>query len=162
VRRFETLNPLYINESVVSLSIEDYHLKIYNPEAKKTLCLFKPRTIPYDSIVIQRKKGSVSFAAIDWLQRHAVSLLILRWTGDILAQVLPEQPANPELRLAQYESYLDESKHLSIVKGIAGTKMKRQAEFLKAISHFFDGIAVRELRVIKTDKLILVRTEVGR
>jgi CRISPR-associated protein Cas1 len=112
--------------------------------------------------VIQRKRGSVSFAAIDWFQRHAVSLSILRWTGDILAQVLPEEPANPKLRLAQYQSYLDGDKHLSIVRAIIETKTKRQAGFLKALSRYFHGIRVPELPSIETEDLDLIRTIEGR
>jgi len=150
------MNPLYINEKVCSLSVEDFHLKIWNPEEKKVVHLFKPRKIPYDSIIIQRNRGSISFAAIDWLMRHAISLTILNWQGNIMSQILPEETLSPKLRIAQYQAYLDWEIHSKISKSIVETKIKRQRDFLKALSPYFD-IEVPSVRAITTNSPDFIR-----
>jgi CRISP-associated protein Cas1 len=78
-----------------------------------------------------------------------------------MAQVLPEEPANPKIRSAQHQSYLDTERQLYIVKRLVETKTKRQAEFLKALSAYFLGIRVPELLPIKTDNIDLIRTTEG-
>ncbi len=69
---------------------------------------------------------------------------------------------NPDVRLGQYQSYLDPDKHYSIVKAIVETKTRRQAKFLKALSRYFHGIRIPTPPIITTKNLDLVRTEEGR
>ena len=95
---------------------------------------FRPRDIPYDSIVIQRAQGFITFAALNWLVLHGVSVTVLNWRGNVLAQILPEEPISNELKIAQYQAYLDESKRLLIARTIIGTKERRQREFLSSLS----------------------------
>lgn len=127
------MNPLYIDAQAVSLRIEGHSLVIEDKRADKEIERFMPRDIPYDSIVIQRSQGFVTFAAINWLVLHGVSVTILNWRGNILAQILPEEPISNELKIAQYRSYLDESKRLLIARTIIGAKERRQQEFLGSL-----------------------------
>lgn len=128
------MNPLYINAQAVSLGIDKFALVIRDKKSNKEIERFEPRTIPYDSIIIQRSNGFVTFAAIYWLVQHSVSVTILNWKGDILSQILPEQPVSNELKLAQYQTYLDKEKRFFIAKRIVETKELRQQEFLSNIS----------------------------
>lgn len=128
------MNPLYIDSQACSLSIDKHSLVIKDKKENKEIERFVPRDIPYDSIIIQRSNGFISFASIYWLVNHAVSVTILNWKGDILAQILPEQPISNELKLAQYQAYLDKERHISIARTIVSTKEERQQEFLASLS----------------------------
>ena len=92
---------------------------------EKVIEEFRPREIPYDSIVIQRGQGWISLAAINWLVVHNVSVTVLNWKGNVLAQLLPDEPTSNELRVAQYQSYLDQGKRLKIARSIIEAKEKR-------------------------------------
>ncbi len=94
---------------------------------------FRPRDIPYDSIVIQRGQGYVTLAAINWLVLHNVSVTILNWRGNVLAQILPEEPISNELKITQYRATLDEGKRLLIARSVIETKESRQQEFLSSL-----------------------------
>ena len=128
------MNPLYLDTLAVSLSIDDRSLVIRDKKNEKEIERFRPRDIPYDSIVIQRSQGFITFAALNWLVLHGVSVTILNWRGNILAQILPEEPISNELKIAQYQAYLDGGKRLLIAKTIIGAKERRQQEFLSSLS----------------------------
>ena len=128
------MNPLYVDAQTVSLSIRDRSLLIMDRKKDKVIEQFKPREIPYDSIVIQRGQGWISLAAINWLVLHNVSVTVLNWRGNVLAQILPEEPISNVLKIAQYQAYLDEGKRLLIARTIIGTKERRQREFLSSLS----------------------------
>jgi len=132
------LNPLYIDSTVISLSIKDHSLLVMDRKNNKAIEEFKPREIPYDSIVLQRGQGWISLAAINWLVIHNISVSILNWKGQLLAQILPEQPISNDLKIAQYTAYLDEQKRLSVAKTIIETKERRQREFLVSLGKNYD------------------------
>ncbi len=69
-----------------------------------------------------------------------------------MSQVLPDASINPELRLAQYQAYLDLEIHSKITKTIVETKTKRQKDFLKTLSPYFD-IQVPALKLIPKFRL---------
>ena len=128
------MNPLYIDSQRVGLGVEGFSLYLKDLKTKTFIEKFSPRNIPYDSIFIQRPNGFVSFAALNWLVKHAVSLTILNWRGNILAQFLPEEPLSNELKLAQYKTYLDREKHVQTARTIVETKLRRQRDLVSSLS----------------------------
>ena len=128
------MNPLYIDAQAISLSIKGHSLLVMDRKNDKVIEEFKPREIPYDSIVIQRGQGWVSLAAINWLVVHNISVTVLNWKGNVLAQILPEEPISNELKVAQYQTYLDFGKRLQIARTIIETKERRQQEFLCSLA----------------------------
>ena len=128
------MNPLYIDAPAVSISINEFSLVIRDKKTDKEIGRFEPRDIPYDAIVIQRPNGFITFAAINWLIQHAVSVTILNWRGNILAQILPEEPISNELKIAQYQSYLAHAKRINIARSIIEAKERRQQEFLGSLA----------------------------
>ncbi|MDG6912918.1 MAG: CRISPR-associated endonuclease Cas1 [Nitrososphaerota archaeon] len=128
------MNPLYIDSAAVSVSIKGHSLLIMDRKDDKVIEEFRPREIPYDSIVIQRGQGWISLAAINWLVLHNVSVTILNWRGNVLAQILPDEPISNELKIAQYQAYLDPGKRLQIARAIIETKEGRQQEFLTGLA----------------------------
>jgi len=131
------MNPLYIDSQACSLGVDKHSLVIRDRKNERELERFKPRDIPYDSIIIQKPNGYVSFASLKWLTNHNVSLTILNWRGNILGQFLPEEPISNELKLAQYQAYLDREKHVLIARTIVETKIRRQREFLESLSNSY-------------------------
>lgn len=142
------MNPLYIDSQRVGLGVDGYSLVIKDLKSERVIEKFAPRDISYDSIFIQRPNGFISFAALNWLVKHAVSLTVLNWRGNILAQFMPEEPISNELKLAQYAAYLKKDKHTSIARTIVETKLKRQREILESLS---ESYPIRVPRVQKID-----------
>lgn len=158
------MRPLYIDAQAVSISIDESSLVIRNKKRDKEIERFAPRDIPYDSIVIQRPNGFITFAAINWLVLHSVSVNILNWRGNILAQMLPEDPISNELKIAQYQSYLDMEKRLSIAKSIIETKERRQQEFLSSLSknHPIQIPMIPKLSIRQSANIVYMRNHEAR
>lgn len=142
------MNPLYLAQPSSSITIKDKNLVITDLKNRKVLYSFPIRQIPYDSIIIQRNQGYITYAAINWIVKHAVSLTILNWRGNILGQFFPSEPISNELKVAQYQAYLNREKHLVIAKRIVETKIQRQKEFLASLSQNY---------LIEFPKLSIVR-----
>jgi CRISPR-associated protein Cas1 len=128
------MNPLYVDAQAVSLRVSKHNLIIENKKIDRVIEEFQPRNCPYDSVIIQRSQGFITFAALNWLVLHGVSITILNWRGNILAQILPEQPVSNLLKISQYRSYLDEDKRLLIARSIIWTKERKQQELLVGLS----------------------------
>lgn len=132
------MNPLYISDIVATLRVKDHCLIIGNKEKGKVLHVFKPRQIPYDSIILQYDNGFVTFRAIDYLVKHAVNLVILDQYGNIMTQITQPSPISNKLRIAQYQTYLDKQKNHNIVRATVLTKVERQRKFLESLSEYFN------------------------
>src|ERR1700730_11746302 len=116
------MKPLYVDSEACSLGVDERSLVIKDKTNNQILEKSKPRDIPYDSIIIQRAQGYISFAAINWLVKHSVSLTLLDWRGNILGQFIPEEPISNRLKISQYKAYLDREMHLKIAKTLVETK----------------------------------------
>ncbi len=143
------MRPLYIDAEACSLGDDNYSLVIKDKAHNTVIEQFKPRDIPYDSILIQRAQGYISFAAINWLVKHAVSLTILDWRGNVLGQFLPEEPISNELKIAQYKAYVDRELHLKIARTLVETKTQRQKELLESLSQNYPSISIPKVEAIR-------------
>jgi CRISP-associated protein Cas1 len=128
------MNPFYVDTSACGIKLQDHCLVILDKKHDKELARFKPRQIPHDSIVIQKAGGFISLGALNWLMAHSVNVAILDWRGNLLGQFLFGDPVSNELKVSQYEKFLDRREHLSIARTIVQTKLWRQNEFLKSLS----------------------------
>jgi CRISPR-associated protein Cas1 len=129
------MNPLYLGDAqAVCLRVHDHELVVEDKKSGKELERFKPRAIPYDCIAIQRPRGLLTFAAIDWCMQHGVNIVVLTWKGTILASIEPEAPIANDLRIAQYQAYLSKGKRLQIALPIIEAKERRQQQFLSSLS----------------------------
>ena len=141
------MNPLYIDSQRVGLGIDRSSLYVKDLKTGRLIEKFEPRTIPYDSIFIQRPNGFISFAALNWLEKHNVSLSVMDWRGNVIAQFMPEEPISNELKIAQVQAYLDRKKRLSIVRTIVQTKLERQIQLLRSLSESYP-IAIPRIPVV--------------
>jgi CRISPR-associated protein Cas1 len=156
------MNPLYIDSQRVGLGVDGFDLYVKDLKTGKLIERFEPRDIPYDSIFIQRPNGFVSFAALNWLEKHTVSLTVIDWKGNVLAQFLPEEPVSNELRIAQVRAHLDPEKRLSIARRIVETKLKRQSELLRSLSESYPFVKVLQAPVITSGDGVLLRNQEAR
>jgi CRISP-associated protein Cas1 len=153
------MNPLYVDLLVCNIGLSDHCLVIKDRKHNRILQSFKPREFPYDSIVLQKQHGAISFDAINWLIAHAVTVTILDWQGNIRAQILPSEPISNELKLAQYQAYLDRKVHMRIARTIVETKLQRQKQFLESLSESYPVDVPRIVRISATSEDFMRNSE---
>ncbi len=129
------MNPLYLSGFGVSLSVDCARLIVRDgflePDSSQQVHEFKPRRMPYDSIVIEGQTGSISLAAIKWLMRHGVPFFILDYNGTLLSSTLPREPVNGPLKIAQIKAYADPPERFYIAKKLVEAKAQRTLDVLR-------------------------------
>ena len=99
-----SVNPLLLSGYGISIDDNKAHLTI---KQKESVMEFEPHWIPYDYIVIDGHYGSISFEAMRWLSKHDVSITLLNWNGNLLSTKLSQETLNAQLKIKQYEKYLN-------------------------------------------------------
>jgi len=129
------MNPLLLTGFGISIDVNRAHLTI---KQKESVMEFEPHRIPYDSIVIDGHYGSISFEAMRWLSKHDVSIALLNWNGNLLSTTLSQETLNAQLKVKQYEKYLNPESRLYIASQIVKQKVKSSLGLLKSLSNFYD------------------------
>jgi len=129
------MNPLLLSGFGISIDVNKAHLTIKQNESVKE---FEPHRIPYDYIVIDGHYGSISFEAMRWLSKHDVSIVLLNWNGNLLSNTMPQETLNAQLKVKQYEKYLNPESRLYIASQIVKQKVRSSLSLLKALSDFYD------------------------
>jgi CRISPR-associated protein Cas1 len=104
-------------------------LKIYS---------FRPRRIPYDSIIIDGHSGYISLQAFHWLSRNKVPVFILSFDGSVISSILPPMPVKADLRAAQLGAYKDPGKKFTIASELVKAKIQRSRDVLKWLGERYD------------------------
>lgn len=91
---------------------------------------FRPRQIPYDSIIVEGSSGMVTFEAIRWLTKHNVPVFMLEYDGSMVSAILPPQPLRADLRRAQVEAYSNSGKRVRIARALIEAKLERSGQVL--------------------------------
>jgi len=99
---------------------------------------FRPRRIPYDSIIIDGHSGYVSLQAFHWLSRNKVPVFILNFDGSLISSILPPMPVKADLRAAQLDAYRDPSKKFRIAYELVKGKVQRTGDVLKWLAERYD------------------------
>ncbi|MGA8856304.1 MAG: CRISPR-associated endonuclease Cas1 [Candidatus Bathyarchaeia archaeon] len=86
-------------------------------------CQFLPRTIEYDSIVLENATGQISLAALRWLSKHNIPIFFLDFDGSTISQVLPPTPVKANLRAAQFQASNDLERKFTIAKALVQAKI---------------------------------------
>ena len=73
-----------------------------------------------------------------WLSKHDVSLVLLNWNGNLLSVMQPQETLNADLKIKQYEKYLDPESRLYIAGQIVKQKVKSSVSLMKELSKFYD------------------------
>jgi len=129
------MNPLLLSGYGISIDVNRAHLTIKQKESVKE---FEPHRIPYDSIIIDGHYGLISFEAMRWLSKHDVSIALLNWNGNLLSTTVSQKTLNAQLKIGQYEKYLNPESRLYIAGQIVKQKVKSSLSLLKSLSNFYD------------------------
>jgi CRISPR-associated protein Cas1 len=140
------LNPLHLTGYGVKIRVKnmrsrsDLHVtdgRDNFSEDEKTYS-FRPRRIPYDSIIIDGHSGYVSLQAFHWLSRNKVPVFILNYDGSLINSILPPMPVKADLRVAQIDSYRDPQKRFTIAHAIVEAKIQRSLDVLCWLGERYD------------------------
>ncbi len=110
---------------------------------------FKPRSLPYSSIVIDGQSGYISLRALHWLSRNGTPVHVLDVDGSLLSTILPAMPVKADLRVAQIHAADDPKKKFTIAKAIVEAKIARSLQVLDYLSDRYD--IARETRVTRLE-----------
>jgi len=129
------MNPLLLSGFGINIEVNRSHLTI---KQKDNIIEFEPHRISYDSIIIDGHYGSISFEAMRWLSKHDVSIALLNWNGNLLSLTLSQETLNAQLKIKQYEKYLNPDLRLYTAGQIVKQKVKSSLGLLKSLSDFYD------------------------
>ena len=139
------MNPLLITGFGTSINVDKRKLIITN-KLKDTRLEFYPHKISHDGIIIDGHTGNITFEAMRWLMKHNINLTLLNWNGQLLANVLPEQPKSGKLRVKQYQKYLNGTDRFEIALKIVQTKVEQSLNLLEELSKFYESVDFTKIR----------------
>ena len=139
------MNPLLITGFGTSINVDKQKLIITN-KLKGTRLEFFPHKINHDGIIIDGHTGNITFEAMRWLSKHNINLTLLNWNGQLLANVMPEQPKSGKLRIKQYQKYLDSEARFEISLKIVQTKVEHSLNLLEELSRFYESVDIAKIR----------------
>ena len=139
------MNPLLITGFGTSINVDKRKLIITN-RLKNTRLEFYPHKINHDGIIIDGHTGNITFEAMRWLSKHNINLTLLNWNGQLLANVMPEQPKSGKLRIKQYQKYLDSTNRFEIALKIVQTKVEQSLNLLEELSRFYESVDFVKIR----------------
>ena len=139
------MNPLLITGFGTSINVDKRKLIITN-KLKDTRLEFYPHKINHDGIMIDGHTGNITFEAMRWLMKHNINLTLLNWNGQLLANVIPEQPKSGKLRIKQYQKYLDSQMRFEIALKIVQTKVEQSLNLLEELSRFYESVDFTNIR----------------
>ena len=139
------MNPLLITGFGTSINVDKRKLIITN-KLKDTRLEFYPHKINHDGIIIDGHTGNITFEAMRWLSKHNINLTLLNWNGQLLANVMPEQPKSGKLRVKQYQKYLDGTDRFEIALKIVQVKIGHSLNLLEELSKFYESVDFVKIR----------------
>ena len=150
------MNPLLITGFGTSINVNKRKLIITN-KLKDTRLEFYPHKISHDGIIIDGHTGNITFEAMRWLSKHNINLTLLNWNGQLLANVMPEQPKSGKLRIKQYQKYLNSETRFEIALKIVQTKVKHSLNSLEELSKFYESVDIAKIRkLVEKEDLFLL------
>ena len=150
------MNPLVLDGYGVRIRVQGSELELTNGKLDDRLqssLRFRPRTCPFDSVVIDAFSGYVSMRAMMWPAKNQIPLFMVDYDGTLLSSTLPREPIKSEVRLAQYQAVNDPKKKYAIAKALIEAKIARTLDVLTWLSERYD--IERELRATKHEAAIL-------
>jgi CRISPR-associated protein Cas1 len=129
---------------------------------------FRPRRMPYDTIIIDGHSGYISLQAFHWLSRNKIPLFILNYEGSLISSILPPMPVKADLRAAQLKACEDPEKKRRIAYELVKAKIQRSNDVLKWLADRYDiekdarKVAFESTRLSKANTVNDIRMVEGR
>jgi CRISPR-associated protein Cas1 len=102
------------------------------------LLKFRPRQLPYDSVIVEGHSGMITFEAINWLMHHSTPVFMLDYDGSLISAIMPPQPIRGDLRRAQVEAHLDSEKRVAVARSFIEAKLERSDQMLNWLGESHD------------------------
>lgn len=67
-------------------------------------------------------------------------MITLNWNGNLLSTTLPRKAANANLRVSQYEKYLDDGLRRKVARAILDEKIKKSLDLLSKLSEYYPSL----------------------
>src|SRR5208337_4011721 len=83
---------------------------------ESTSLRFRPRQLPYSSILVDARSGYLSIGALRRLAKEQVPIFLTEPDGSIIYSILPESPIKPDIRIRQFEAAHDREKAFKIAR----------------------------------------------
>lgn len=115
--------------------------------------VFRPRQIPYDSIVIEGHSGYVSLQALHWLSRNDIPVFVMNYEGSIISSILPPMPVKPDLRAAQFKAADNSEKKFPIARSLVQAKIARSLQVLDWLGESYNIKREKQLTEHEASKL---------
>jgi CRISPR-associated protein Cas1 len=128
-----------------SINVDKRKLIITN-RLKNERLEFLPHKITHDNIIIDGHTGNITFESLRWLSKHDIPLTILNWNGNLLSVALPEGPKSGQLRIKQYQKYLDLGTRFEIACAIIHSKVKSTLNLLQELSLYYSDIDITSIQ----------------
>jgi len=156
------LNPLLVSGFGTSINVDKRKLIITN-RLKNEKLEFLPHKINHDNIIIDGHTGNITFESLRWLSKHDIPLTILNWNGNLLSVALPEGPKSGQLRIKQYQKYLDLGTRFEIACTIIDSKVKSTLNLLQELSLYYSDIDIKSIQVsfAKEHSIFLSKIKLG-
>ncbi len=150
------MNSLLLSGFGISIAVDRRKL-IINNKIKNERLEFYPHKINHDGIIIDGHTGSITFEAMRWLMKHNINVTLLNWNGQLLANVMPEQPKSGKLRIKQYQKYLDSTDRFEIALKIVQSKVNNSLNLVEELSRFYKSIDITKIRKsVEKENLLLL------
>ena len=150
------MNSLLISGFGTSIKVDKRKLIITN-KLKDTRLEFYPHKINHDGIIIDGHTGNITFEAMRWISKHNINLTLLNWNGQLLANVMPEQPKSGKLRIKQYQKYLDSETRFEIALKIVLIKLEHSLNLLEELSRFYEFVDITKIiKSVEKEDLFLL------
>jgi len=140
------MNPLHLSGYGVKIKVTNMRSRSGlhvtdgrdNFDQQQSTYTFRPRRIPYDSIIIDGHSGYISLQAFHWLSRNKVPVFILEYDGSMISSILPPAPVKADLRAAQIKASEDAKKKFSIASSLVRAKIARSLQVLDWLAQRYD------------------------
>ena len=138
------------SELAITDGREDYKAK---PETYN----FRPRKMPYDTIIIDGHSGYISLQAFHWLSRNNIPVLIMDFDGSIVSSILPPAPVKADVRAAQMQVAADVNKRFQVANALVKAKIERSLDVLQWLGDRYD--IQGKMRLVKGEALSLFKAK---
>ncbi len=126
-------------------------------DREESIQSFRPRKIPYDSIIIDGHSGYISLQAFHWLSKNKIPVFILNFDGSLISSILPPMPVKADLRAAQLDASRNPEMKFKIAYELVKAKIQRAHDVLKWLAERYD--IEDKVRRVKKESLDLSRAK---
>ena len=92
---------------------------------------FRPRKMPYGTIIIDGHSGYISLQAFHWLSRNKIPVFVLDFEGSIISSILPPTPVKADAKIAQMQASADAAKRFNVAYALVKAKIQRSLDVLQ-------------------------------